>query len=110
MKPPSDSLSALLAEPRRLRTLAWIQKAISVRLRDLVRSFQVPKATIRQDLPPPGKDGSFTRKNGGTFLASVRAHVSSVVLRHNGRLNKKRKIGAWAAYLLGQGIQRLTAP
>lgn len=110
MKPPSDSIAALLAEPRRLRTLAWIQKAISVRLRDLVRSFQVPKATIRQDLPPPGKDGSFTRKNGGTFLASVRAHVSSVVLRHNGRLNKKRKIGAWAAYGVGHGIQSLIAP
>ena len=110
MKPPSDSISALLAEPRGLRTLAWIQKAISVRLRDLMRSFQVPKATIRQNLAPPGQDGSFTRKNGGTFLASGRAHVSSVVLRHNGRWNKKRKIGARPAYGVGHGIQSLIAP
>ena len=46
---PAD-LNGLLAEPRRMKILDWLQEEGSARVRDLSAAFAVSEATIRQDL------------------------------------------------------------
>lgn len=103
VKPPIDPMTGLLAEPRRRRILEWIQEEGSARVRDLAGAFQVSEATIRQDLERLEHDGSVTREHGGAFLTSVPAQVSAVALHHQDNMDKKRKIGALAATLVGHG-------
>lgn len=103
VKPPTDPITGLLAEPRRRRILDWIQEEGSARVRDLAGAFQVSEATIRQDLERLGHDGSVTREHGGAFLTSVPAQVSAVTLHHQENMGKKRKIGVLAASLVGDG-------
>ena len=43
----------LLAEPRRMKILEWLQEEGSARVRDLSTAFAVSEATIRQDLGTP---------------------------------------------------------
>ncbi len=105
MNPPSDPITGLSVEPRRFRTLAWIQKAHFGRL----RGFEVSKAKVRQDSHRTRQDGWITRENGGTYLVTISARTSSLVQRPQKLRGKKPKIGAWAAYLLGQGMQHLIA-
>ena len=98
-----NSFAGLLSEPRRRRILEWIQEEGAARVRDLAQAFVVSEATIRQDLERLETEGLITREHGGAYLNSVRAQVHALSLHHQDNMDKKRKIGALAASLVGDG-------
>ena len=100
---PNADLNGLLAEPRRRKILDWLQEEGSARVRDLSAAFSVSEATIRQDLEKLETDGHVTRQHGGAFLRTVPRQVETLSLQHMENLDKKRKIGAKAASLVGNG-------
>lgn len=93
----------LLSEPRRRRILDWIQEEGAARVRDLAAAFQVSEATIRQDLERLEQEGQITREHGGAFLNSAPAQVGTMTLHHQENMEKKRRIGAFAASLVTDG-------
>jgi DeoR/GlpR family transcriptional regulator of sugar metabolism len=99
----SPDLNGLLAEPRRMKILAWLQEEGSARVRDLSAAFAVSEATIRQDLEKLETDGHISRQHGGAFLRTVSRQVETMSLQHMENIDKKRKIGAKAASLVGDG-------
>lgn len=99
----TQDLSGLLAEPRRRKVLEWLQEEGSARVRDLAGAFQVSEATIRQDLERLEGDGHITREHGGAYLNAMPAQVGAMALQHAGNMDRKRKIGALAASLVGDG-------
>ena len=96
-------LNGLLAEPRRMKILAWLQEEGSARVRDLSAAFAVSEATIRQDLEKLEADGHISRQHGGAFLRTVPRQVETMSLQHMENIDKKQKIGAKAASLVGDG-------
>ena len=90
----------LLAEPRRMKILEWIQEEGSARVRDLSQAFGVSEATVRQDLERLEVDGHVTREHGGAFLKSVPQQVQSMSLHHVDNMDKKQRIGRAAAELV----------
>ena len=57
-RPRADASKAnLLAEPRRMKILEWLQEEGSARVRDLAAAFGVSEATVRQDLERLELDG-----------------------------------------------------
>jgi DeoR/GlpR family transcriptional regulator of sugar metabolism len=91
----------LLAEPRRMKILEWLQEEGSARVRDLSAAFAVSEATIRQDLERLDADGYITREHGGAYLKSVPQQVESMSLHHVQNMDRKQKIGRAAAALVG---------
>jgi DeoR/GlpR family transcriptional regulator of sugar metabolism len=91
----------LLAEPRRMKILEWLQEEGSARVRDLSAAFAVSEATIRQDLERLDADGYITREHGGAYLKSVPQQVESMSLHHVQNMDRKQKIGQAAAALVG---------
>lgn len=89
--------ATLLAEPRRMKILEWLQEEGSARVRDLSAAFGVSEATVRQDLERLELDGHVTREHGGAFLKSVPAQVQSMSLQHMENIESKRRIGLMAA-------------
>jgi DeoR/GlpR family transcriptional regulator of sugar metabolism len=105
-KPESASgeqIVGLLSEPRRRRILEWIQEEGSVRVRELVDAFRVSDATIRQDLERLEKEGMITREHGGAFLNRDVPQTNPLMLHHQENMDKKRRIGAYAANLVSNG-------
>ena len=100
---PAEDLNGLLAEPRRMKILEWIREEGSARVRDLSGAFAVSEATIRQDLEKLDQDGHVTRQHGGAFLRTLPAQVERMSLQHMENIEKKRRIGALAAGLVGEG-------
>lgn len=96
-----DGRQQLLAEPRRMKILEWLQEEGSARVRDLSAAFAVSEATIRQDLERLDADGYITREHGGAYLRSVPQQVQSMSLQHVQNMDKKRRIGLAAAALVG---------
>jgi DeoR/GlpR family transcriptional regulator of sugar metabolism len=92
--------ATLLAEPRRMKILEWLQEEGSARVRDLSRAFDVSEATVRQDLERLEVDGHVTREHGGAFLKSVSQQVQSMSLHHVENMDHKRQIGRAAAALV----------
>src|SRR5215217_4653023 len=90
----------LLAEPRRMRILEWLQEEGSARVRDLSAAFGVSEATIRGDLERLDADGFITREHGGAYLRSIPQQVQSMSLQHVQNMDKKRAIGVAAAALV----------
>lgn len=90
----------LLAEPRRMKILEWLQEEGSARVRDLSAAFDVSEATIRQDLERLDAEGYITREHGGAYLKSVPQQVESMSLHHVQNMDQKRKIGQAAAALV----------
>lgn len=90
----------LLAEPRRMRILEWLQEEGSARVRDLSAAFGVSEATIRQDLERLEADGNITREHGGAYLKSIPQQVQSMTLQHVQNMDKKHAIGMAAAGLV----------
>jgi DeoR/GlpR family transcriptional regulator of sugar metabolism len=99
----NPDLNGLLAEPRRMKILAWLQEEGSARVRDLSAAFAVSEATIRQDLEKLEAEGHINRQHGGAFLRTVPRQVETMSLQHMENIDKKRKIGAKAASLVGDG-------
>jgi len=93
----------LLAEPRRMKILEWLQEEGSARVRDLSAAFSVSEATIRQDLERLDTDGYVVREHGGAYLKSVTQQVQSMSLQHLTNMDRKKKIGRAAASLVGNG-------
>jgi len=93
----------LLAEPRRMKILEWLQEEGSARVRDLSVAFAVSEATIRQDLERLDTDGFVVREHGGAYLKSMPQQVQSMSLQHLTNMDKKKKIGRAAAALVGHG-------
>lgn len=93
----SGAKATLLAEPRRMKILEWLQEEGSARVRDLSAAFGVSEATVRQDLERLELDGHVTREHGGAFLKSVPAQVQSMSLQHMENIESKRRIGLMAA-------------
>ena len=91
----------LLSEPRRRRILEWIEEEGSARVRELAVAFKVTEATIRHDLERLEKKGSITREHGGAFLNAMRSLSGAMELHHQENMDRKRKIGAYAAGLVG---------
>jgi len=98
---PGNSRQNLLAEPRRMKILEWLQEEGSARVRDLSAAFAVSEATIRQDLERLDADGYITREHGGAYLKSVPQQVESMSLHHVQNMDRKQKIGRAAAALVG---------
>lgn len=90
----------LLAEPRRMKILEWLQEEGSARVRDLSTAFAVSEATIRQDLERLDSEGHITREHGGAYLRSVPQQVRSMSLQHVQNMDIKQKIGMAAAALV----------
>jgi len=90
----------LLAEPRRMKILEWLQEEGSARVRDLSAAFGVSEATVRQDLERLEAEGTITREHGGAFLKSVPQQVRSMTLHHIENMDRKQQIGAAAAALV----------
>ena len=90
----------LLAEPRRMKILEWLQEEGSARVRDLSAAFAVTEATIRTDLERLEVDGYITREHGGAYLKSVPQQVESMSLHHVQNMDRKQKIGKAAASLV----------
>jgi len=95
--------SPLLAEPRRMKILEWLQEEGSARVRDLAEGFAVSEVTIRQDLERLETEGHIVREHGGAYLRSVSQQVRSMALHHLINMTAKRRIGAAAAALVGDG-------
>lgn len=95
-----DGRQNLLAEPRRMKILEWLQEEGSARVRDLSAAFAVSEATIRQDLERLDADGYITREHGGAYLKSVPQQVESLSLHHVQNMDRKQKIGRAAAALV----------
>ena len=93
----------LLAEPRRMRILEWLQEEGSARVRDLSAAFGVSEATIRQDLERLETEGNITREHGGAYLKSIPQQVQSMTLQHVENMDKKHAIGMAAAALVSNG-------
>jgi DeoR/GlpR family transcriptional regulator of sugar metabolism len=104
-RPPAkrESDGALLAEPRRMKILEWLEEEGSARVRDLSDAFSVSEATIRQDLERLESQGSIVREHGGAYLKSVPQQVKSMALQHQVNMDAKRKIGRTAAALVNNG-------
>lgn len=100
---PNDGMAGLLAEPRRRKILEWLEEEGSARVRDLSAAFEVSEATIRQDLERLEQEGHITREHGGAHLSRPAAATGAMVLQHMENMDKKRKIGAYAASLVGDG-------
>lgn len=100
---PDSSRQNLLAEPRRMKILEWLQEEGSARVRDLSVAFAVSEATIRQDLERLDADGDVVREHGGAYLKSMPQQVQSMSLQHLANMDKKKKIGRAAAALVGHG-------
>lgn len=96
----AGSAPQLLAEPRRMRILEWLQEEGSARVRDLSAAFGVSEATIRQDLERLEADGNITREHGGAYLKSIPQQVQSMTLQHVENMDKKHAIGTAAAALV----------
>jgi DeoR/GlpR family transcriptional regulator of sugar metabolism len=96
----AGSRQNLLAEPRRMKILEWLQEEGSARVRDLSAAFAVSEATIRQDLERLDGEGYITREHGGAYLKSVPQQVESMSLHHVQNMDRKRKIGQKAAALV----------
>ena len=96
-----EVLTGLLAEPRRKKILEWLQEEGSARVRDLSAAFLVSEATIRQDLEKLEADGHISREHGGAYLKTVPHQVETLSLQHADNMDKKRRIGATAAALVG---------
>lgn len=90
----------LLAEPRRMKILEWLQEEGSARVRDLSAAFAVSEATIRQDLERLDTEGFISREHGGAYLRSIPQQVQSMSLQHVQNMDRKRTIGALAASLV----------
>lgn len=99
----SPDLNGLLAAPRRMKILDWLQEEGSARVRDLGAAFGVSEATIRQDLEKLEADGHINRQHGGAFLRTMPRQVETLSLQHMENMEKKRKIGRKAASLVGDG-------
>jgi DeoR/GlpR family transcriptional regulator of sugar metabolism len=95
--------AALLAEPRRMKILEWLQEEGSARVRDLSEAFSVSEVTVRMDLERLESDGLIVREHGGAFLRSVPQQVRSLSLQHLVNMESKRRIGAAAAALVKDG-------
>ncbi|MBJ3784739.1 DeoR/GlpR family DNA-binding transcription regulator [Devosia sediminis] len=93
----------LLAEPRRMKILEWLQEEGSARVRDLSVAFAVSEATIRQDLERLDNDGYVVREHGGAYLKSVPQQVQSMSLQHLTNMDAKKRIGRAAAAMVGNG-------
>ncbi|MDO8361151.1 MAG: DeoR/GlpR family DNA-binding transcription regulator [Devosia sp.] len=100
---PDAARQNLLAEPRRMKILEWLQEEGSARVRDLSGAFGVSEATIRQDLERLDTEGFITREHGGAYLKSVPQQVQSMSLQHLANMDKKKKIGRAAAALVADG-------
>jgi len=96
----ADGRQNLLAEPRRMKILEWLQEEGSARVRDLSAAFAVSEATIRQDLERLDTEGYITREHGGAYLKSVPQQVESLSLHHVQNMDRKQKIGRAAATLV----------
>jgi DeoR/GlpR family transcriptional regulator of sugar metabolism len=99
----SGNFTGLLAEPRRMKILEWLQEEGSARVRDLSGAFRVSEATIRQDLERLELDGHIVREHGGAYLKTVPQQVGTMSLQHCENMDKKQKIGACAAGLVKDG-------
>ena len=99
----NPDLNGLLAEPRRMKILDWLQEEGSARVRDLSAAFSVSEATIRQDLERLESDGHISRQHGGAFLRTMPRQVETLSLQHMENIDKKRKIGVKAASLIRDG-------
>jgi DeoR/GlpR family transcriptional regulator of sugar metabolism len=95
--------AGLLAEPRRMQILEWLQEEGSARVRELSEAFSVSEATIRQDLERLETDGHIVREHGGAYLRSVPQQVRDMALQHQANMDAKRRIGRLAASLVGDG-------
>jgi len=100
---PDASRQNLLAEPRRMKILEWLQEEGSARVRDLSAAFGVSEATVRQDLERLELDGHIMREHGGAYLKSMPQQVQSMSLQHLANMDKKKKIGRAAAALVHNG-------
>ena len=98
----NPDFNGLLAEPRRMKILDWLQEEGSARVRDLSAAFGVSEATIRQDLEKLESDGHINRQHGGAFLRAMPKQVETLSLQHMENIEKKRKIGVKAASLIGR--------
>lgn len=99
----TEGMTGLLSEPRRRRILEWIEEEGSARVRELSSAFKVSEATIRQDLERLEREGQITREHGGAFLNSLGNQSGNMVLHHQENMPRKRRIGALAASLVGDG-------
>jgi DeoR/GlpR family transcriptional regulator of sugar metabolism len=100
---PRTPRGALLAEPRRMKILEWLQEEGSARVKDLSVAFSVSEATVRQDLERLEAEGTIQREHGGAFLKSLPQQVQAMALHHLVNMDKKRKIGRFAASLVSDG-------
>jgi DeoR/GlpR family transcriptional regulator of sugar metabolism len=100
---PDTPRQNLLAEPRRMKILEWLQEEGSARVRDLSVAFAVSEATIRQDLERLDADGYVVREHGGAYLKSMPQQVQSMSLQHGTNMDRKKRIGRAAAALIGNG-------
>lgn len=98
-----EAQPGLLAEPRRMRILDWLQEEGSARVRELSEAFQVSEATIRMDLERLESEGHILREHGGAYLKTMPQQVGTMSLQHIENMDKKRRIGACAAALVGDG-------
>ncbi len=96
----ADDRKALLAEPRRMKILEWLQEEGSARVRELSRAFDVSEATIRQDLERLEVEGHIVREHGGAYLKTVPQQVQQLSLHHHENMDRKTLIGRKAASLV----------
>lgn len=100
---PDAPRQNLLAEPRRMKILEWLQEEGSARVRDLSAAFSVSEATVRQDLERLEADGFIVREHGGAYLKSVPQQVQSMSLQHLVNMDRKKMIGRTAAAQVANG-------
>lgn len=95
--------SAMLAEPRRMKMLEWLQEEGYARVRALAEAFSVSEVTVRQDLERLESEGHITREHGGAYLKSVPQQVRAMALHHLVNMDAKRRIGRVAAQQVEDG-------
>lgn len=99
----SSKMPRMLVEERRRHIVEQVEADGRATVEDLAKRFHISAVTIRGDLEALAKAGAIARSHGGALPASVARIDTPLNIKETRRLTEKRRIGAAAAKLIGDG-------
>lgn len=97
------NISPLFAEERQQRIMNILSKESKIRVADLINTFQVSAATIRNDLRDLENSGKLKRTHGGAISIDKKAFEPTTMQKHTKFIIEKEKIAARAADFVKDG-------
>ncbi|HET7268505.1 MAG TPA: transcriptional repressor AgaR [Oleiagrimonas sp.] len=104
-KPPKagSKVPRMLLEERRRHIVEMVEVDGRATVDELARHFDISAVTIRGDLDALARAGAITRSHGGALPAAVARTDTPLPVKETRHLAEKRRIGAAAAKLIGDG-------